>query len=134
MRPFVFRTVGISLVVAVVLKTMGTSGAGWFALIGAALFLGLLNALVRPLVLRLGLTAVGLTTAVVVVALNALFFTGLAGFIPAYEVQPLASALTATAVVSAVSWPLNLFFRGSDGHVHSVTHHGTPTSSPNLEG
>jgi putative membrane protein len=133
MRPFVLRSLGVSLVVALILKTMGTSESGWPALIGAALFLGLLNGLVRPLVLRAGLPAIVVTTGLIVIILNVVFFVGLRGSIPAYEVQPLPSALVAAGITSLVSWPLNLFFRGSDGHVHPVTYHGSPASSEKLE-
>ncbi len=133
MRPFVFRWLLISLAVAVVLKAMGTAGAGWAALIGAALFLGLMNAFVRPLVLRFQPSMVVLTAALVVLVLNATVFAGLGGSIPAYGVQPLGGALAAAGIVSAVSWPLNLLFRASDGHVHPVTYHGT-AATPEREG
>ena len=62
------------------------------------------------------------------------FYIGLRGSIPAYEVQPISSALIAAGITSLVSWPLNLFFRGSDGHVHPVTYHGASTTSEKLEG
>jgi putative membrane protein len=122
MHRFVFRWLVVSLVAAIVLHLMASVG-GWLILIGAALLIGLLNALVRPLTLRLTQTGLVITTVVAIAALNAGFFGGLGSFMPPAQFPSLNSALAGAAIVFAVSWPLTFFFRSSDGHVHAVTHH-----------
>src|SRR4051812_32376907 len=93
MHRFVFRWLVISLVVAIVLHNLGSVSDGWTPLIGAALFLGLLNALVRPLTLRLTQTGLVLVTVVAIAALNAFFFGALGGFIPPYLFPSTAAAM-----------------------------------------
>jgi uncharacterized membrane protein YvlD (DUF360 family) len=122
MHRFVFRWLVVSILVAVVLHLMASVGGG-LTLLGAALFLGLLNALVRPLTLRFTQTGLVLTTVLSIAALNAGFFAGLDSLIPPAQFPSHSSALAGAAIVFAVSWPLTFFFRSSDGHVHAVTHH-----------
>src|SRR4051794_7844846 len=99
MHRFVFRWLVTSLVVAVVLYRLGSFDNGWLALIGAALFLGLLNALVRPLTLRLTETGLVLTTVLAVAALNGFFFGALGGFVPPYRFPNAGAALAGAAIV-----------------------------------
>jgi putative membrane protein len=122
MHRFVFRWLVISLVAAVVLHLMASVGSR-LTLIAAALLLGLLNALVRPLTLRLSQTGLVASTVLAIAALNAGFFGGLHSLIPPAQFPSMQSALVGAAIVFAVSWPLTFFFRSSDGHVHAVTHH-----------
>lgn len=133
MRPFVLRWLCISFVVGLVLRLLGSSGSGWGALLGAALFLGLINALVRPLTLRFTRTGLVLATVTMVVAINVLFCTTMGGSIPPYGFPSLLTALLGAALISLVSWPFNFFFRGSDGHVHGVTHHGAAPAPAAVE-
>ena len=122
MHRFVFRWLMISLVAGIVLHLMASVG-GWSTLIGSALLLGLLNALVRPLTLRFSQTGLVVTTVLAIAVLNAGFFAGLGSLITPAQFPSLGSALAGAAIVFAVSWPLTFFFRSSDGHVHAVTHH-----------
>lgn len=121
MHRFVFRWLVTSIVVAIVLHLMASVGDRT-TLIASALLLGLLNALVRPLTLRLSQTGLITTTILAIAALNAGFFTALSSLIPPAQFPSLPKALAAAAIVFAVSWPLTFFFRSSDGHVHTVTH------------
>jgi len=40
-----------------------------------------------------------------------------------FHVDHFWSAFWGSIVISIVSWILSAFFRGSDGHVHALTHH-----------
>ncbi len=122
MHRFVFRWLLTSFVAALVLHLMASVG-GWTTLIAAALLLGLLNALVRPLTLRLSQSGLVATTVLAIAALNAGFFAALGSLIPPAQFPSLPMALAGAAIVFVVSWPLTFFFRSSDGHVHAVTHH-----------
>ncbi|HEV7405361.1 MAG TPA: phage holin family protein [Chthoniobacteraceae bacterium] len=122
MHRFVFRWLVTSLVIALVLHLMASPGE-WLTLIASALLLGLLNALVRPLTLRLTQTGLVATTVLAIAALNAGFFAALGSLIPSQKFPSFGSALAGAAIVFVVSWPLTFFFRSSDGHVHAVTHH-----------
>lgn len=128
MHPFVVRWLVISLVVGLVLTTMGSSGSGLVAITGAALLLGLANALIRPLTLRLTRVGLVVVTILAVYGVNILFFRGLGSSIPPYQFPSTEAALGGAAVVFLVSWPFNFFFRSSDGHVHAVTHHEEPAA------
>ena len=42
---------------------------------------------------------------------------------PCFEVPGFWRAFFGAIIISIVSWLLSAFFRGSDGHVHVLTHH-----------
>ena len=73
-------------------------------LIGAALLLGIINALIRPVLLLLSLPFIIITMGFFILVINALLLLFVSAVIPG-------------------SWILSSFFRSSDGHVYPVTHH-----------
>jgi len=85
----------------------------WIALALAALVLGVLNAVVRPILFVLSLPITFLTLGLFILVLNGLMLVILA-IIPfvGFRVDGLFSAIVGALVVSVVSWALNLFIRG----------------------
>jgi putative membrane protein len=84
-------------------------GAG--ALAGAALLLGIVNAIVKPLVLVLSLPFLILTLGLFYFVVNAAMLGLVATFIDGFHVQGFGPALLGSLVVSLVSWLGSAFTR-----------------------
>jgi len=123
-RPFLLRWLLTTVAVVVATKLVpGISADGWFALVAAALFLGIVNALVRPVVLLLSLPFILVTLGLFILVVNALLFWLVAGVVPGFQVDGFWNAFFGAIVVSLVNWALSAFFRGSDGRVHPISAH-----------
>lgn len=92
-------------------------------LFAAALLLGIINALLRPVLLLLSLPFIIVTMGFFILVINALMLLFVSSMIHGFHVEGLWSALFAGIVIGLISWLLSSFFRSSDGHIHSVTHH-----------
>ena len=93
-------------------------------LIGASLLLGILNAFVRPFLLIISVPLILLTLGLFILVLNGLMLLLVPHVVVGFHVDGFWSAFWGAIVISLVSWLLSAFFRGSDGHVHVLTHHG----------
>ena len=91
----------------------------------ASLLLGMINALVRPLLLILCLPLILVTMGLFILVLNALLLWFVAGILPgsSFTVAGFWAAFWGGLVISVVSWMLSAFFRGSDGRIYPLTHH-----------
>jgi len=124
MKVFVFRWF---------VTTLAVLGATWLipglscdttgALLGAALLLGIINALVRPVLLLLSLPFIIVTMGFFILVINALLILFVSKVIPGFHVAGFWTALFAGIIIGLISWILSSFFRSSDGHVYPVTHH-----------
>lgn len=113
--------------VAVVVASALLSGISYDSLtvlLGASLLLGILNALIRPILLILSLPFILVTMGIFIFVVNALLLLLVSKMIPGFQVDGFWSAFFGSIIISIVSWLLSAFFRGSDGKVHSITHHG----------
>ena len=125
MRHFVFRWISTTLAVMVAAALMsGIRYDNMGSLIGAALLLGILNAFVRPVLLILSAPLILLTLGFFILVVNGLMLLWVPGIVPGFQVDNFGSAFWGAIIVSIVSWMLSAFFRGSDGQVHMLTHHG----------
>lgn len=113
--------------------TLSVLGATWLipgisydtasTLLGAALLLGIINALVRPVLLLLSLPFIIVTMGFFILVINALLILFVSRMIPGFHVAGFWTALFAGIVIGLISWILSSFFRASDGTVHPVTYH-----------
>lgn len=113
--------------------TLSVLGATWLipgisydtagTLLGAALLLGIINALVRPVLLLLSLPFIIVTMGFFILVINALLILFVSKVIPGFHVAGFWTALFAGIVIGFISWILSSFFRGSDGTIHPVTYH-----------
>lgn len=78
-------------------------GGFWSVLLVAAIF-GLVNAVIKPIVILLALPALILTIGMALVAINALMLVITDAFTTALDVEGFGSALLGALVISAVSW------------------------------
>lgn len=92
-------------------------------LLGASLLLGIINAIVRPVLLLLSLPFIIITMGLFIFVVNALLLMLVGSLIPGFVVDGFWNAFFGAIIVSLVSWLLSSFFRSSDGKVHLITHH-----------
>jgi len=124
MTAFVIRWLFTTIAVLVAAHLIpGISYEGWGALLGASLLLGIINAFVRPILLLLSLPWIILTMGLFIFVINALLLMLVSKIVPAFQVTGFWNAFFGAIVISLVSWLLSLFFRGSDGKIHVITHH-----------
>ena len=83
--------------------------AGLTPLVLAALVLGLINAIVRPVLVIVTLPLTLLTLGLFIFVLNAFCLWLTSRIVPGFEVQTFGSALLGALVVSIVSWILTAF-------------------------
>ena len=83
--------------------------AGLTPLLLAALVLGLINAIVRPILLVLTLPLTLLTLGLFIFILNAFCLWLTSRIVPGFDVQTFGAALLGALVVSIVSWLLTAF-------------------------
>jgi len=118
-----FVTAVAVFVAASIVPGISYSSFGSLAL--ASLLLGIVNALVRPVLLLLCLPLILVTMGLFILVLNALLLWFVAGILPgsSFAVSGFWAAFWGGVVVSLVSWVLSAFFRGSDGRIYPLTHH-----------
>ncbi len=125
MQPFLLRWIVTTLAVVVVSwifpNLISVHGAG--ALLGGSLLLGIINALVRPVLLLLSLPFIIATMGLFIFVVNALLLLLVSSMVPQFHVDGFWDAFFASILISLVSWPLSSFFRTSDGHMRPITHH-----------
>jgi putative membrane protein len=101
----------ISLVVADWALT-GVHVRSGLSLAVAALVLGLVNALVRPLILLLTLPLTVVTLGLFYLVVNGLAFSLAAALVPGFAVASFGSAMAGAMIVSLVSWFIGWLTRG----------------------
>lgn len=122
MQSFFFRWIVTTIAVAVAVRLTGMHANSIWALAGMALFLGIVNALVRPVLLFLSLPFIVLTLGFFILVVNALTLYLAGALVPGFYVGGFWNAFFGAIIVSFVSWLLSLFLRGPDGHYHMVSH------------
>lgn len=125
MTPFLIRWLITALAVFVVahVPLLSVRYDDVFSLFGAALLLGIVNALVRPILLLLSFPLIIFSLGLFIFVINALMLWMVAGLTPGFHVETFSSALVGSILISFVSWLLSILFKGSDGRVHVLTHH-----------
>ncbi len=89
---------------------------GWGTLLIAALLLGLVNALVRPVVVLLTLPITLLTLGLFLLVVNAAMLALVAALLGDFTVAGFGSALLGAIVVSLTGWAANSLI-GPKGHI-----------------
>lgn len=85
----------------------GLSVSGFGAALLAALMLGFVNAIVRPVLFLLTLPFTLLTLGLFIFVLNAICLGLTAAVVPGFDISGVGAALIGALVVSVVSWVLN---------------------------
>lgn len=101
----------------------GISVSGVLAALGAGLVLGLVNAIVRPVLILLTLPVTLVTLGLFLFVLNAFCLWLTSQLVNGFEVHGLGAALFGTLLISVVSWVLSAFL-SDRGRVVVITHRG----------
>lgn len=123
MRPFLLRWFCTTLAVAVAAHITGIRYTSLGSLVGAALLLGIVNALVRPVLLLLSLPFIVATLGLFILVVNALLFWMVGRIVPGFPVEGFWQAFFSAIIVSIVNWALSAFFKTSSGEYHLISHH-----------
>ena len=120
MRGFLFRllitTLGLWVATLIV---PGVHVAGVGALIVAALLLGIVNAVIRPIILILTLPLTVLTLGLFIFVVNGISLALVAWVVHGFSVTGIGSAILGAIVVSLTSWFASTFV-GSSGRLEHI--------------
>jgi putative membrane protein len=94
----------------------GVHSTGFLAILGAGLLLGLVNAIVRPLIIILTLPVTILTLGFFILVINAAMVGLVAKMLNGFSVDGFGSAIITAIIVTIVSWCANGFI-GASGRV-----------------
>ena len=114
MKGFVFRLVitGLGLWAAETIVP-GVRIDGWGNLVVAALLLGIVNAVIRPVILILTLPLTVLTLGLFIFIVNGISFYLVAWLVPGFSVSGLGAAVLGSIVVALTGWLASAFVGGS---------------------
>src|SRR5262245_31015270 len=87
----------------------GVSISGMWTLIFAALWLGIVNAVIRPIALILTLPFTLITLGLFILVINAAMFALVAAFLEGFRLSGFRAALMGAIVVSITSWLASAF-------------------------
>ena len=93
----------------------GVHVKGFGSALAAAAVLGVLNAIVRPVLILLTLPLTIVTLGLFILVINALLFQLAGSIIPGVQIDSFWSALLASLIVSLVSWVMNSSIGGARG-------------------
>src|SRR5436190_14804022 len=86
---------------------------GWGNLVVAALLLGIVNAVIRPIILILTLPLTVLTLALFILVVNEMSLALVAWIMPGFALSGLGAAILGSIVVGLTSWFASAFVGGS---------------------
>ena len=114
MKGFFFRLVitGLGLWVAETIVS-GVQIDGWGNLAVAALLLGIVNAVIRPIILILTLPLTVLTLGLFILVVNGISVALVAWVMPGFALSGMWAAILASIVVGLTSWFASAFVGGS---------------------
>ena len=91
----------------------GVDIIGWQALLVSALLLGIVNAVIRPVILVLTLPLTVLTLGLFILVVNGISLGIVAWLVPGFQLAGLLSATLGACVVGITSWFASAFVGGS---------------------
>ncbi len=121
MRPFFLRWLFTTIAVAVAVQLTGMQVAGWASLLGMALVLGIINAIIRPVLLLLSIPFILVTLGLFILVVNALVFWFAGELVPGFYVGGFWNAFFGSIIVSLVNWAMSSVIRGHDGQYQILT-------------
>ncbi len=114
MKGFFFRLVITALGLwAAATIVPGVTIDGWGNLLVAALLLGIVNAVIRPIILILTLPLTVLTLGLFILVVNGISLALVAWLMPGFTITGLGAAVLASIVVGLTSWFASAFVGGS---------------------
>jgi putative membrane protein len=122
MSSFLIRWLVTTIAVAAAAKLLpGIHTDGWMPLLCMALFLGVINAVLRPVLLLVSLPFIIVTLGFFILIVNTLTFWLAGGLVPGFSVDGFWSAFFGSIVVSLVNWAVSGFVRTPEGEIRVLT-------------
>ena len=134
MKSFLTRWLVTTIAVAIAVQLTDITADGWFPLIIAALLLGVINAIIRPIMLLLSLPFILATLGFFILVVNALMLWFVGELVRGFHVPGFWTAFFGALIISIVNWALSAFVKGSDGQYRVVTHADTQGGMKRVEG
>ena len=114
LRGFFFRLLITALGLWAAAKIVpGVQIDGWGNLLVAALLLGIVNAVIRPVILILTLPLTVLTLGLFILVVNGISLSVVAWLLPGFTLSGLGSAILGSIIVGLTSWFASTFVGGS---------------------
>ena len=123
MKSLLMRWLATTIAVAIAVQLTGIHAEGWVPIAIAALLLGVINAVIRPILLLLSLPFILVTLGFFILVVNALMLWVVGKLVPGFHVEGPGNAFFGAIIISVVNWALSAVFKGNDGHYHIMTHH-----------
>ena len=123
MKSFLTRWLVTTIAVAVAVQLTDMRADDWLSLIVAALLLGIINAVIRPVLLLLSLPFILVTLGFFILVVNALMLWIVGKIVHGFHVDGFWTAFFGAIIIGIVNWALSAVFKGSDGQYHVMTHH-----------
>ena len=112
MARFLIHTVVLAVAIWVTARVVpGITIASWGSLAVAAVVLGVVNAIVRPVLLILTLPITVLTLGLFYLVINGIAFGLAAALVPGFGVRSAWSAILGAFLTSVISWFLGIFVK-----------------------
>jgi putative membrane protein len=109
---FLIHTVVLAVAIWVTAQVVpGVTVVSWTALAVAALVLGVVNAIVRPILLLLTLPITVLTLGLFYLVVNGAAFGLAAALVPGFQIESWTAAILGALLTSVVSWFVGIFVR-----------------------
>ncbi len=130
MKTFLMRWLITTIAVATAAHLTGMIYDSLSALMIVALLLGIVNALVRPVLLLMSLPFIVLSLGLFILVVNALLMWLVAELVPGFHITGFGQAFFGALIVSIVNWILSAFFHSGDssfrGSIRVSTHRPGP--------
>ncbi|HXG90073.1 MAG TPA: phage holin family protein [Vicinamibacterales bacterium] len=109
---FLIHTVVLAIAIWIAANVVpGVTVTSWSSLAIAALVLGLINAIVRPILTILTLPITVLTLGLFYLVVNGVAFALAAALVPGFQIATITGAILGALLTSVVSWFIGLFTR-----------------------
>jgi putative membrane protein len=109
---FLIHTVVLAVAIWVTANVVpGVTVASWSALAIAALVLGVVNAIVRPILVILTLPITVLTLGLFYLVVNGIAFALAAALVPGFGIATLTAAVLGALLTSVISWFIGIFVK-----------------------
>ena len=109
---FLLHTVVLAVAIWITANVVpGVVVTSWSSLAIAALVLGVINAVVRPILLILTFPITVLTLGLFYLVVNGLAFGLAAALVPGFEIQSWTAAILGALLTSLVSWFIGIFVK-----------------------
>lgn len=112
MAGFLIHTLVLAIAIWITAAVVpGIAVTSWTALAVAALVLGLVNAIVRPILLVLTLPITVLTLGLFYLVINGMAFGLAAALVPGFQISTWTAAILGALLTSLLSWFIGIFVK-----------------------